>query len=151
MARIGQNWPEMETEILCFRCFNQDFGPFLTQIQADTEKYVATELRSRAADPHFRHELAFDHVAVGHGAVQHGRERMTGLRNYIEELTARVEAGKKAGQPLSEIQKRMPVASIKALQADGYGALARAGRDEAAMQAAVNTNIEHAFNRLGQS
>ena len=45
----------------------------------------------------------------------------------------------------------MPLASIKALQADGYGALVRAGRDEAAMQAAVNTNIEHVFNRLGQS
>jgi hypothetical protein len=75
---------------------------------------------------------------------------MTSQRNYIEELAARVEAGKKAGQPLSEIQKSLPVVSIKALQADGYGALVRAGRDEAAMQAAVNTNIEHVFNRLGQ-
>jgi hypothetical protein len=62
-----------------------------------------------------------------------------------------VEAGRKAGQPLSEIQKSMPVAAIKALQADGYGALVLAGRDEAAKQAAVNTNIEHVFNRLGQS
>jgi hypothetical protein len=62
-----------------------------------------------------------------------------------------VEAGKKAGQPLSAIQESMPVASIKALQADGYGALVRAGRDEAAMQAAVNTNIGHVFDRLGQS
>jgi hypothetical protein len=44
----------------------------------------------------------------------------------------------------------MPVASIKALQADGYGALMRAGRNEAAMQSAVNTNIEHVFSRLGQ-
>ena len=45
----------------------------------------------------------------------------------------------------------MPMASIKALQADGYGTLVSAGRDEAAMQAAVNTNIEHVFNRLRQS
>ena len=95
--------------------------------------------------------LAFDHVAGGHGAVQHGRQLMTGQRNYLEELAARVEAGRKAGQPLSEIQKSMPVAAIKALQADGYGALVLAGRDEAAMQAAVDTNIEHVFNRLGQS
>jgi hypothetical protein len=57
----------------------------------------------------------------------------------------------KAGQPLSEIQKGMPVASIRALHADGYGALVLADRDEAAMQAAVNTNIQHGFNRLGQS
>jgi hypothetical protein len=97
-------------------------------------------------------KLAFDHVTGGHGAVQHGRQRMTSQRNYIEELAARVEAGKKTGQSLSEIQKSMPMASIKALQADGYGALVRGGRDEAAaMQAAVNTNIEHVFNRLGQS
>jgi hypothetical protein len=76
---------------------------------------------------------------------------MIGQRNYLEELAVRVEAGKRAGQPLSEIQKSMPIASIKALQADGYGALVRANRDDAAMQAAVNTNIEHVFERLGQS
>lgn len=64
---------------------------------------------------------------------------MMSQRNYLEELAVRVEAGKKAGQSLSEIQKSMPVASIKALQTDGYGGLVRAGRDEAAMQAAVNT------------
>jgi hypothetical protein len=62
-----------------------------------------------------------------------------------------VEAGKKAGQSLSEIQKSMPVASIKALAADGYGDLLFPSRNEAAMQAAVDTNVEHVFNRLGQS
>jgi cyclase len=96
-------------------------------------------------------KLDFDQVAGGHGAVQHGRQRMTSQRNYLEELAVRVEAGKKAGQALSEIQRNMTLASIKALQADGYGELVRAGRDEAAMQAAVNTNIEHVFDRLGQS
>ena len=73
---------------------------------------------------------------------------MTAQRNYIEELAARVEAGKKAGQSLSEIQNNMPVASIKALAADGYGDRVRAGRDDAAMQTAVNTNIAHVFQRL---
>jgi cyclase len=96
-------------------------------------------------------KLGFDYVAGGHGAVQHGRQRMTSQRNYIEELAVRVEAGKKSGQSLSDIQKSMPMASIKALEADGYGELVRAGRDEAAMQAAVNTNIEHVFTRLEQS
>jgi glyoxylase-like metal-dependent hydrolase (beta-lactamase superfamily II) len=95
--------------------------------------------------------LDFDHVAGGHGAVQNGRQRMTSQRNYIEELTVRVEAGKKAGQSLTEIQKSMLVTSIKAFQVDGYGALVRAGRDEAAMQAALNTNVEHVYSRLGQS
>jgi hypothetical protein len=96
-------------------------------------------------------KLDFDFVAGGHGTVAHGKQRLTSQRNYIEELATRVEAGKKSGQSLSEIQKHMPVTSIKALAADDYGALVLAGRDEAAMQAAVNTNIEHVFNRLGQS
>ncbi len=95
-------------------------------------------------------KLAFDQVAGGHGAVQHGRQRMTSQRNYLEELAARVEGGKKEGRSLGEIQQSMPLASIKALKADGYGELVRAGRDDASMQAAVNTNIEHVFNRLGQ-
>lgn len=76
---------------------------------------------------------------------------MTGQRNYIEELAARVESSKKAGRTLNEIQDGMPIASIKSLQADGYGARVRAGRDDASVQAAVNTNIEHVFQRLGQS
>jgi len=96
-------------------------------------------------------KLAFDQVAGGHGTVAHGRQRLTSQRNYIEELATRVEAGKKAGQLLSEIQKSMPAASIKALAADGYGDLLFPSRNEAAIQAAVNTNVEHVFNRLGQS
>jgi hypothetical protein len=95
-------------------------------------------------------KLDFDHVAGGHGVVQHGRQHMTGQRNYLEELAARVDSGKRAGRTLEEIQTGMPVASIKSLQADGYGERVRAGRDEAAMQAAVNTNIEHVFQRLGR-
>ncbi len=93
-------------------------------------------------------KLDFDQVAGGHGALQNGRQRMMGLRNYIEELTARVEAGKKAGKSLSEIQGSMKVTSIKALAADGYGDLVFGKRNEASRQAAVNTNIEHVFGRL---
>ena len=96
-------------------------------------------------------KLDFDSVAGGHGALQHGRQLMISQRNYIEELAARVAAGKKAGQSLGEIQKSMPVASIKSLAADGYGDVVRANRNAAAMQEAVNTNIEHVFERLEQN
>jgi cyclase len=96
-------------------------------------------------------KLDFEHVAGGHGVVQNGRQRMTGQRNYIEELATRVDAGKKAGQSRIEIRNSMTLASIKALEADNYGELVRGSRNEAAMQAAVNTNIEHVYNRLGQS
>ncbi len=65
--------------------------------------------------------LAFDHIIPGHGPVHHDRARMTQMRNYIEELTGRIEAGKKAGQTLAELQKTLTITSIKTLQADGYG------------------------------
>lgn len=92
-------------------------------------------------------KLEFDHIAGGHGQVQHNRQRMTSQRNYIEELAMRVEAGKKAGKSLAEIQQAMPIASIKALQANGYGSQVLAP-DAAAARTAVNTNIEHVYNRL---
>jgi len=66
-------------------------------------------------------QLAFDHIIPGHGPVQNDRARMTQMRNYIEELTGRVEEGKKAGKPLAELQKTLTMTSIKTLQADGYG------------------------------
>jgi hypothetical protein len=94
-------------------------------------------------------KLDFDRVCGGHGTVGQGKQRMMSQRNYIAELTERVQKGKAAGMPLAEIQKSMPVASIKAMAADGYGTLVTAGRDAAAMQTAVNTNIEHVYGRLG--
>lgn len=96
-------------------------------------------------------KLDFNRVCGGHGAVAQGKQRMTSQRNYIAELADRVDAGKRAGLSLAEVQKSLPLSSIKSFAADGYGTLMAAGRDEAAMQAAINTNIEHVYNRLGPS
>ena len=96
-------------------------------------------------------KLDFDRVCGGHGTVGQGKQRMISQRNYIAELAERVQNGKKAGMSLAEIQKSMPLTSIKAFAADGYGTLVTAGRDAVAMQAAVNTNIEHVYNRLAKS
>lgn len=96
-------------------------------------------------------KLDFDRVTGGHGGVQQGHGHMTAQGNYIEELTEKVDAAKRAGKPLNEIQASMPLASLKSFQADGYGESVRAGRDAAAMQAAINTNIEHIYQRLGQN
>jgi cyclase len=95
--------------------------------------------------------LDFDRVCGGHGTVGEGKQRMMSQRNYIAELAERVRNGKSAGLSVAEIQKNTPVSSIKAFAGDGYGALVAAGRDAAAMQSAVNTNIEHIYNRLGKS
>jgi glyoxylase-like metal-dependent hydrolase (beta-lactamase superfamily II) len=105
-------------------------------------------------------KLPLDFVLGGHGDYQHGKQPMLSERDYLEELATRVAAGKKAGQSLSEIQVSMPVASIKALQSNGYGELIRAtwrrmndarANDLAAMQAAVNLNIGDVFDRLAKS
>jgi cyclase len=96
-------------------------------------------------------KLDFNRVCGGHGNVGHGKQRMMDQRNYIEELAERVEEGKAAGLSLTEIQKSVPVASIKAFSTDNYGALVSTGRDASSMQQAVNTNIEHIYTRLGQT
>ena len=66
-------------------------------------------------------ELKFDHIVGGHGPVQQGRARMTQFRNYIEDLTARVEKAKKAGTPLAELQKSVTAASLPTLKDQGFG------------------------------
>jgi len=62
----------------------------------------------------------FKYVLGGHGPMQPDRTVMTSQRNYIEELTERVEAAKQAGQTLAEMQKRITVASLKSMQSNGY-------------------------------
>jgi glyoxylase-like metal-dependent hydrolase (beta-lactamase superfamily II) len=69
--------------------------------------------------------LAFDQIIAGHGPVHRDKARMTQLRNYIEELTGRVEEGKKAGKPVAELQKTLTLSSLKSLQANGYSGYVR--------------------------
>ena len=66
-------------------------------------------------------QLKFDHIIAGHGAVQHGRDRMGQFRNYIEDLTARVEQGRNAGKTIAELQKTLTPASLSTLQDHGFG------------------------------
>jgi cyclase len=66
-------------------------------------------------------DLPFDRIIPGHGPVHQDRARMMQMRNYIQELTGIVEDAKKAGKPLPELQKTITPASLKTLQADGYG------------------------------
>ena len=49
--------------------------------------------------------LQFDHILPGHGDLQHDRRDLAGRRDYIEELTERVLAGKKAGQSVADLQR----------------------------------------------
>jgi hypothetical protein len=81
---------------------------------------------------------------------------MTGMRNYIEELTDKVEAGKKAGKSIQELQKSITVASLRSMQANGYGQLVADNQyrffpnfgPAAPLQDGVNTNIVEVYNNL---
>ena len=66
-------------------------------------------------------ELKFDHIVGGHGPVQHGRARMSQFRNYIEDLTGRVERAKKAGVPLADLQKTINTGALATLKDGGFG------------------------------
>jgi cyclase len=104
-------------------------------------------------------QLAFDHIIGGHGSVQHDRKRMTQMRNYIEELTARVEEGKKAGKPLAELQQALTMTSIKTLQVDGYGSYVADNLnkftvylgEKTAVEDRLLANIEAAYKNLDRA
>jgi len=84
----------------------------------------------------------FDHIIPGHGAVQHGRDRMGQFRNYIEDLTARVERAKRAGTPLIELQKAITVASLPTLQSAGFGAFVAGNLDTYTVYLGQRTPLE---------
>jgi cyclase len=98
----------------------------------------------------------FEHVLGGHGMLQTGRGVMTNMRNYIEELTGRVERAKEAGLGVAEMQKQITVASLKSLDSNGYGAFLTKGMasgephfgDAPPLQNGVNANISDIYKTL---
>ena len=101
-------------------------------------------------------QLGFDKICPGHGPVHQNRDRMTNMRNYIEELTGRVEAGKKAGKSIADLQKTITVASLKSMQSNGYSKYVSDNQYKyfpnfgpaAPLQDGVNTNIVEVYNNL---
>jgi len=91
-------------------------------------------------------QLAFANILPGHGPVQPGHQRLTQMRNYIEELTGLVEAGKKAGKPLAELQKTITMTSLKTLQANGYGSYVADNLNKLTVYLGSRTAVE---DRLG--
>ena len=103
----------------------------------------------------------FKYVLGGHGPMQADRVVMTNQRNYIEELTGKVEAGKRDGLTVEEMQKRFTVASLRSLQSNGYEAfLTRiqaeghphfSDADTSPLQNDVNGNIRDIFKNLDRA
>lgn len=101
----------------------------------------------------------FRNIMPGHAALQTDRTVMTNLRNYIEELTGRVEQGKKAGWTVAEMQQSVTVASLKSLHSNGYaGYLARMSEQSHShfeklppLQNDVNGNIGEIYRNLDRT
>jgi glyoxylase-like metal-dependent hydrolase (beta-lactamase superfamily II) len=102
---------------------------------------------------------AFDKILPGHGPVHPTRDRMMHLRNYIEEITARIEEGRRAGRSVAELQKTITAASLKSLQANGYEKYLTDNLYRyfpnfgpgAPLQTGINTNIEHIYKNLDRA
>lgn len=100
----------------------------------------------------------FQYVLGGHGPMQSDRVVMTNQRNYIEELTGKVEEGKRDGLTVAQMQKRFTVASLRSMQSNGYEAyLTRiqaeghphfSDADDSPLQNDVNGNIRDIFKNL---
>jgi cyclase len=103
----------------------------------------------------------FKYVLGGHGPMQSDRVVMTNQRNYIEELTGKVEEGKRDGLTVEEMQKRFTVHSLRSLQSNGYAAfLTRiqseghprfSEADDSPLQQDINGNIRDIFKNLDRA
>jgi cyclase len=104
-------------------------------------------------------QLGFDKILPGHGPVHPNRQRMTNMRNYIEELTEKVAAGRKAGKSVADLQKTVAVASLKSLQSNGYSEFLQGNLYKfepnfgpaAPLQNGVNTNIADIYKNLDRT
>jgi len=100
--------------------------------------------------------LDFAVLMGGHGPAQQGRQPMTNFRNYIEELSGRVETGKKAGRTLAEIQKTVTIESLRSMQSNGYAKFVMDNESKGfpsfgprePLQTEVNTNIAEVYANL---
>ena len=100
----------------------------------------------------------FKFVLGGHGPMQSDRVVMTNQRNFIEELTGKVEEGKRDGLSVAEMQKRFTVASLRSMQSNGYAEFLRriqaegrprfSATDESPLQDDVNGCIEAILKNL---
>jgi glyoxylase-like metal-dependent hydrolase (beta-lactamase superfamily II) len=101
----------------------------------------------------------FKYILGGHGPMRPDRLVMTSQRNYIEELTEKVVAGRQAGQTLDELQKRMTIASLKSMQANRYGEILTRVLEASnphygpmpPLQNGVNANIADVFRNLDRT
>ncbi|MEX2264669.1 MAG: MBL fold metallo-hydrolase [Bryobacteraceae bacterium] len=93
-------------------------------------------------------ELDFTHVLPGHGGMQQGRDRMRQLIGYLDEINARVAAGKRAGHTVADLQNRITLASLKSLELDSYGGYVAATLEKYTLRAPGVSGIDAMAERV---
>ena len=103
----------------------------------------------------------FQYVLGGHGPMQSDRVVMTNQRNYIEELTGKVEEAKRDGLPVEQMQKRFTVKTLRSMQSNGYAEfLTRiqseghprfSEADDSPLQDDINGNIRDILKNLNRA
>ena len=98
---------------------------------------------------------AFAAIIPGHGPVHRDRVRIRHMREYIEELSAKVADGKKAGRSVAELQKTITRASLRSLQTDNYETLVRDALrkftmvpGEPNLEEGIMSNVKDVFDTL---
>lgn len=81
-------------------------------------------------------KLKFDTILPGHGPIQTDHKQMIGMRDYMAELTPRIIEGKHSGKSITDLQKTITVASLKAPLAPNMA------------QAALDQHILHMYDRV---
>ena len=80
-------------------------------------------------------EFPFDHATGGHGGVQ-GREIVGQMAGYTRELTEAVDAGKRRGQTVQDLQAALTPARLKPL-GGGYGEFLQGQMKRSSIDAAI--------------
>jgi glyoxylase-like metal-dependent hydrolase (beta-lactamase superfamily II) len=88
--------------------------------------------------------LEFDHILPGHGPMEHDSRGLIGRRNFIEEMTERVIAGKRAGQSVADLQRTITAVSLTSLRS---GDFAPADTPEA-VDAGLKESIDNMYERV---
>ena len=103
-------------------------------------------------------KYGFDYIIGGHGPVHRDRIRFKHMRDYIEELTARVAEGKKAGKDLAGLQKTITLASLKSLATDNYASMVQDALTKftlilgkASLESGIRDNIKDVFSTLDKA
>ena len=105
-------------------------------------------------------ETGFRSMMPGHGPFQRDGTLAGQLRAYIEELNEAVDKARRTGLTLSQTEDRVTPATLRTLDATGYGGMVAAAlerftlhppgwRAEQAIAAAVRANVAAVWNAIG--